>query len=364
MIFVFLLLKSLLVSLFFRNYIIMKINSYLLLKINNLIKFGIFSLFLFFLMIVFLKGTNYTIAKALFSFLYGLSIGFVYEITNKLRFYRLPFIIRIFIRITLLLFFISLILTLVDFLIADFISTEYENIFTILLSVGFQNVFIEILLITGFLVLFIELEKQLGNGFILDFFLSKYQKPIQQNRVIMFLDLKDSTTIAEKIGNIEFVSFINLCYSVLTNATIVNNGIILKYVGDEVIITWSEKNGIKNNNCINLYFDFVDDLEKNKALFIEKYGFFPVFKAGIHSGEVTAAILGTIKRQMDYSGDVMNTTARIQSLCNEYKTNLLISESLASLLSENKNIKFNSIGKIQLRGRNEKIGLTKVEKIG
>jgi len=341
----------------------MKIDIYILYKLKNILKFGIFSLIIFFIMIQFITGEDYTIAKFLFSFFYGLSIGIVYEATNTPSFYQKSFLARNFLRVFLLLSFITIILVGIDFIFDDFISTEYENIFYILITPTFLNIFFEILVITVFIVLFIELEKQLGDHFIWNFFFSKYKKPINENRVVMFLDLKDSTSIAEKIGSKAFVSFINYCYKVMAKSVVKNKGIILKYVGDEVIITWPERKGIKNNNCINLYFDFFDDLEKHKNIFIETYGIFPVFKAGLHSGEVTAAFLGTIKRQMDYSGDVMNTSARIQSVCNQYNANMLISTELASLLQENEKIVFSEIGNVAFKGKAEKFAIKKVQRI-
>ena len=61
----------------------------------------------------------------------------------------------------------------------------------------------------------------------------------------MFLDLKSSTTIAEKIGHINFHKFINDFLFTISEAIISSKGEIYKYVGDEVIITWKMKEGLK-----------------------------------------------------------------------------------------------------------------------
>ena len=235
------------------------------------------------------------------------------------------------------------------------------------LQIGFTKEFIEtiigVLIVTVLIVLFIELEKHLGNYFIWNFLFSKYKKPFEEDRVIMFLDLKDSTTIAESIGNDAFVDFINTCYRVMSKSVLKNKATILKYVGDEVILTWPAKKGIKNNNCVNFYFDFYDELEKHRAEFIKKFKVFPVFKAGLHSGYVTAAFLGTIKKQMDYSGDVMNTTARIESVCNKYESNFLISGDLSDMLTETNNLFFTSIGETDLKGKVNKTLIKKVSRV-
>ncbi len=40
--------------------------------------------------------------------------------------------------------------------------------------------------------------------------------------------------------------------------------------------------------------------------------------------------VGTVKKEIAYHGDVINTTARIQSECNTYNASILISEELLS----------------------------------
>ena len=341
----------------------MKIETYFFYKLKNILKYGLFSVVIFFIMIQFLSVIKYSIPTALFSFFYGLSIGTIYEITNTARFYRKPFVVRNSFRFLLLLFSIVIVIVILNLFFPSFVKTEGRSILSILFSKSFVSVFIEIFVITFFIVLLIELESHLGNQFIWNFLFSKYKKPIEENRVIMFLDLKDSTSIAERIGNKAFVTFINYCYRIMSKAIIKNKASILKYVGDEVILTWKEKEGIRNNNCIQMYFDFFDELEKHKIEFIDKFGVFPVFKAGLHSGEVTAAFLGSIKKQMDYSGDVMNTTARIQSVCNLYDANLLISSELACLLPQSSQFVHSEIGEVAFKGKAEKVAIKKVQRI-
>ena len=68
--------------------------------------------------------------------------------------------------------------------------------------------------------------------------------------------------------------------------------------------------------------------------------------------------MGIVKREIVYSGDVLNTASRIQSLCNEMNTDILISNNLMKqidLTYIHKKIK--SVGNITLRGKLNKIEL-------
>jgi adenylate cyclase len=92
----------------------------------------------------------------------------------------------------------------------------------------------------------------------------------------------------------------------------------------------------------------------------EKFGLLPEFKAGFHYGKVTTGEIGVIKKDIIFTGDVLNTTARIQALCNVYKTDLLISDDLLKQLHLDSTYQIKSFGENELRGRDEKIGLSTI----
>ena len=75
-------------------------------------------------------------------------------------------------------------------------------------------------------------------------------------------------------------------------------------------------------------------------------------------GFATVMEVGEIKREISYLGDVLNTAARIQDLCNTHGENLLISGTLCERLAavpEDFEIKF--IGNSELRGRHKAVTL-------
>jgi adenylate cyclase len=54
---------------------------------------------------------------------------------------------------------------------------------------------------------------------------------------------------------------------------------------------------------------------------------------------------------------VLNTTARIQGLCNLFKVDILVSGELVKKLDRDTSFSIKSLGENELRGRDEKIGL-------
>ena len=94
--------------------------------------------------------------------------------------------------------------------------------------------------------------------------------------------------------------------------------------------------------------------------YMDRYGLIPEFKAGLHYGQVTAGEIGIIKRDITFSGDVLNTTSRIQSQCNQHKVPILSSNELLDEL-ELINYKQIKIGSIVLKGKEEAVELSTVE---
>ena len=68
----------------------------------------------------------------------------------------------------------------------------------------------------------------------------------------MFLGIKDSTAIAEKLNNKLYSALIKDFFYDISEAIIMFNGEIYQYAGDEIIVTWPLKGD--NLNCIRTFF--------------------------------------------------------------------------------------------------------------
>ena len=96
-----------------------------------------------------------------------------------------------------------------------------------------------------------------------------------------------------------------------------------------------------------------EDLGKRAAWYQKKFGVQPDFKAGLHYGNVTTGEIGALKKEIIFTGDVLNATARIQGLCNEYNADILISGDLIKSLHLDSEMQIKSVGKNELRGKTE-----------
>jgi adenylate cyclase len=212
--------------------------------------------------------------------------------------------------------------------------------------------------LASFIFLFLKLAfEKFGRGVLINMLIGKYRNPTEEERVFMFIDLKSSTTIAEKLGHTAYSKLLQDCFFDLGKILSRYDGEIYQYVGDEAVITWKLKKGIKNNNCIELYFAFAKQLEKRSKYYLKNYNLEPFFKAGVHGGELIITQVGTVKKELAFHGDVINTTARIQDECNKYNESLLISEELLRMLDLKTKYSSKNIGNILLKGKQDTLSI-------
>ena len=215
--------------------------------------------------------------------------------------------------------------------------------------------------LASFIFLFLKLTlEKFGRGVLINLLIGKYNKPTEEERIFMFIDLKSSTTIAEEIGHKRYSKLLQDCFFDLNKVLSRFDGDIYQYVGDEAVITWKLKKGLKNNNCIELYFAFAKLLNKRSKYYMKNYNLEPFFKAGVHGGELIITQVGTVKKELAFHGDVINTTARIQGECNKYGESLLISDELLDRMPFKHKYTLKSLGNILLKGKQDVLNIVAI----
>jgi adenylate cyclase len=191
-----------------------------------------------------------------------------------------------------------------------------------------------------------------GGRVLVNLLLGKYHAPKEEERVFMFLDMKDSTAHAERLGHLDYCRLVQDCFYDLTDSALAHQVEIYQYAGDEAILTWRVPDGLRNGNCVAVFSQFERTLQDKAAHYRERYGVVPLFKAGVNLGPVTAAEIGVLKRDIAYFSDVLNTAARIQSKCNEYGKRLLISGAVRHALASVPGLPaMERLGDIPLKGK-------------
>ncbi len=253
--------------------------------------------------------------------------------------------------------FISFVLLLIYFVFMyngnfnNFINSFFTKI---VVTRTFNIFLIDMALMTLVSIAMLEVTDKYGPGMFWSMLIGQYHKPKDENRIFIFLDINEATSIAEDIGHEKYFYMLRRFFRDITLPVMANDGEIYQYVGDEIVLTWpnTPENKIKAVKFIRNTFFLIERQRKN---YEKRYGYVPRFKAGIHSGAVTSGFIGIIKRELIYSGDTLNTTARLCSMCHEMDSSYLLSEDFMNDFHQPHGYDIAKIGEIELKGRQQPV---------
>jgi adenylate cyclase len=202
-----------------------------------------------------------------------------------------------------------------------------------------------------FLILFLEISSLLNSRFFYNYFTGRYHRPMQEERIFMFVDVKSSTTLAEQLGDILYSQLLQDLFNDFTNAILASRAEVYQYAGDEIILTWKTAAGLKEQRCLYCFYLLKQSIIQKEAYYLKTYNIVPKFKAGMHTGTAVTTWVGKVKKEIVYHGDLLNTTSRIQCKCNDFNHDFVVSEAIKEVLPEDVPVNYIHQGEILLRGK-------------
>jgi adenylate cyclase len=203
-------------------------------------------------------------------------------------------------------------------------------------SFAFDRQFLEILLFAGSMSLIVNAVVEVGRlvGFreMGRLLTGRYLRPRAERRVFLMVDLKDSTPLAERLGDLQFHALLNAFFRDVADAAYDHDAEIHKYVGDEAILTWPEDKALRGARCVLCPFGIARRIERNADDYIRRFGCAPAFRAALHAGDIVAGEMGAMKREIAFIGDTLNTTARLMDVARERGCDIVVSHELAGRL--------------------------------
>jgi len=302
-----------------------------------------------------------------YSVVVGLPLGLVFGLLEllifpkaEMRFRRWPFTKLLVFKTSVYTAVIYIVIVSLVIVAGFFEGRELREIPPFLGSAAQLVLVVYTLVVYGLLVFLLQINQLVGDGILWKFIRGKYHKPREEERIFMFLDMKSSTTIAEKLGHDRFYTLLNELFHEISQPVLQTRAEIYQYVGDEVVLTWEVEHGLEASNCLRAFFMFQENMVRNAKNYLKTFGVTPEFKAGLHIGKVISAQIGDLKREIVYNGDVLNTTARIQDECKIYHRNLLISGDLMKRLDQMNGFQWERMDAVTLRGKEKKLELFSV----
>lgn len=175
---------------------------------------------------------------------------------------------------------------------------------------------------------------------------------------ILFIDIRQFTTLAEQIKSQEIFLLLNQYFSQIEKVIIGSSGFIDKYLGDALLALFPRSAYDAVNAGVEIC-RIVRELSEQRlaeGLKIINIGI------GINTGSIQFGLVGG-KERMDVTviGDTANTAARIENLNRYYGTLMLVSNhTLEALHESSKNFKTRVIDEVLVKGKEKQIVIIEI----
>ncbi len=272
---------------------------------------------------------------------------------------RLPFIAVVALKITVYAAIVSVVIggsPFVSYPLAGLGQPMPPDRQAALVAIGFS------LAVTVVIVITLQAAGLVGRRTFRDLVLGRYRWPRAERRFFLFVDVVGSTAIAERLGPMQAHRFLSRVFSAVAEPVAACRGEIYQYVGDEIVVTWTEADGAIEARPLRCYFEMSAAVEALGAEFAAQFGAEAELRAALHLGEVIAGEVGEQRRAIVFHGDVMNTASRLEQATREHGCRFIASADALRALGPLPELVSRDLGALALRGRKEPIAAFAIER--
>jgi adenylate cyclase len=201
----------------------------------------------------------------------------------------------------------------------------------------------------------------IGARSLLNFLTGRYYAPVEENRFVLFVDIAGSTGLAESLGGLAIHRLLDRTFRLLTLSVVDYRGEVLNYVGDEVIVTWPEREGAVDCRPLRCFLAMRDGLARAAGQFEREFSVVPRIRGSLHFGPVIIGEIGDVKRAIVFNGDVMNTAARLEELSRKVEGGFLASRAAMDRFGSAPPFAVRDLGRLPIRGRADGIDVVGID---
>jgi class 3 adenylate cyclase len=165
-----------------------------------------------------------------------------------------------------------------------------------------------------------------------------YHRPIQERKILLFLDINGSTAMGERLGALSMRSFVGKFLVDVSQPVTDHGGEIYLYKGDGLIAVWSWSAAIKGDAILKTVDAMFNAIERKRDRYERLFGAVPSFRIGIHGGDVVVSEQGDTKRSIGIYGDPINIAARMEDAARAHGVRCVLSGVVADALANRDHI--------------------------
>ena len=182
-----------------------------------------------------------------------------------------------------------------------------------------------------------------------------------QLATVLFSDIRDFTTVTEELGPQGTVRLLNDYFSIMVESIQREEGMLDKFIGDAIMAAFGLpiSHGDDEDRAVRAAISMITDLDAWNLQRVANGQPMIQMGIGINSDTVVAGNIGSPKR-MNFTliGDGVNLASRLEGLCKQYGTRILISENTRERLRGTYRVR--EVDRVVVKGKTEPIAVYEV----
>lgn len=179
----------------------------------------------------------------------------------------------------------------------------------------------------------------------------------QYEMTVLFSDIRDFTSLSEKMSPKENFDFINGYLEQIGPILRKHNGFIDKYIGDAIMALFPNgpEDAIQSAIAIRKYLENYNSNRISNQLPPINIGF------GIHTGSMILGTIGELERmESTVISDAVNLGSRLEGLTKIYGVTILVSDYSMQKLIQPKQYHYRKIDQVKVKGKVQIVSITEI----
>lgn len=197
-------------------------------------------------------------------------------------------------------------------------------------------------------ILIMRVAHFVGLRTLLDLVIGTYHRPVEERKVLLFLDINGSTALGERLGALRMRAFVRKFLSDVSQPIVDHDGEIYLYKGDGLIAVWNWADAVRADAILRAVDAMFAAVAEQSGTYERLFGVAPGFRVGIHGGAVIVSEQGDAKRSIGIYGDAINIAARMEEAARAHNVRCVMSEVVAGALADRSRVRH--IGAEQVKG--------------
>jgi len=238
--------------------------------------------------------------------------------------------IAVYIAVIIVLYFIAV-------HIAHLLLNRLDDLPTVYRRLPYGLTFFTVFSVVG--VLMMRVVHFIGLDTLFHLTVGTYHRPVQERRVLLFLDINGSTALGEQLGPLRTRELVRKFLSDVTQPIIDHGGDVYLYKGDGLIATWAWNDAVRDDAILRAVDQMFAAVARERHGYEASFGVTPQFRIGIHGGDVVVSEQGDAKRSIGIYGDTINIAARMEEAARTHGVHCVISQAVTAALAGNSGVR-------------------------